>query len=392
MFKVHTMQTYDQERHILLRDVAHTRCIIQDDEVTDFVHRVTKRTGQVPFEVEIPDWPRVLRTPLPIIVFGISLDGSDPTGFVKGGPTAKLQWEGIQLAILRETPEAWDQTYKQVRKVAREMVDDWMDDPHRVAYAWQVAEFDPAQHVVIRYWCRDNGVDIVDFWRKFYPQVKDDLPIIETSNPTVKQERARGSYSPTRRCIRRADLYRLRNHYLGTDETPQQAKAEPPLTPPQPRTVHDSDDEREEVVEWSIHDTVTEYKPGEVLSALTEALGQIPRLFSNTMLDSRIVAISREAMVRYLAANPVDKRQYIKDDGGRNFDCDDFALTLRSDLIRDHGYNCCGVIAGDVHAWNVFVLAGDNGPEIAFIEPQTDGLVIPLEGNYSVDCRCEVII
>ena len=386
------METYDRERHILLRDVAHMRCIIQDDEVADFVGRVTERTGQTPFEVEIPDWPQVLRTPLPIITFGISLDGSDPGGSSFGGPTAKFRWEGVHLAVARESPEAWDRTYKQVRKVAREMVPDWMDDPHRVAYAWQVEEFDPAQHVVIRYWCRDNDVSIVDFWRSFYPSVKDDLPIIETNNPTVSEERAKGSYSPTRRCVRRADLYRLRNHYPGTDEPPQQAKAEQPLKPPQPRAIHDSDDEQEEVVEWSIHDAATEYQPGEVLSALTEALGQTPRLFSDTTLDSRIVAISREAMVRYLVANPVDKRQYINDDGGRNFDCDDFALMLRSNLIRDHGYNCCGVIAGDVHAWNVFVLAGGSGPEFAFIEPQTDGLVTELSGQYSVERRCEAIL
>ena len=386
------METYDVEQHILLRDVAHTRCIVQDDEVTDFVRRVTERTGQTPFEVEIPDWPPVLRTPLPIITFGISVDGSDPGGPTMGGPTAKLRWEGAQLAVSREHPEAWDRTYKQVRKVAREMVEAWMDDPHRVAYAWQVNEFDPAQHVVIRYWCRDNDVSIVDFWRGFYPSVKDDLPIIETTNPELNAERAKGSYSPTRRCVRRADLYRLRNHYLGTDETPQQAKAEPPLKPPQPRIVHDSDDEREEVVEWSIHAGATEYEPSEVLAALTEAMGKQPRLFSGVTLDSRIVAISREAMGRYLAANPVDKRQYIKDNGGRNFDCDDFALTLRANLIRDHGYNACGVVAGDVHAWNAFILAGENGPTVVFVEPQTDGLITELTGQYSVGRRCEVLI
>ena len=386
------MQTYDKEQHILLRDVAHTRCIVRDAEVTDFIRRVTKRTGQTPFEVEIPDWPHVLRTPLPIITFGISLDGSDPGGPTQGGPTAKLRWEGVQLAVSREQPEAWDRTYKQVRKVAREMVDDWMDEPHRVAYAWQVETFDPSKHVVIRYWCRDNNVSIVDFWRGFYPSVENDLTIIETSNPTLNTERAKGSYSPTRRCITKAELYRLRNHYLGTDETPHQAEREQPLKPPQPRAVHDSTDEREEVVEWSIHDGATEYEPDEVLAVLTESLGRRPRLFSGITLDSHIVAISRESMVRYLAANPADNRQYIKDNGGRNFDCDDFALMLRSNLVRDHGYNCCGVIAGDVHAWNMFVLAGDSGPEIAFIEPQTDGLVTVLDGNYSVDRRCEVII
>ena len=109
---------------------------------------------------------------------------------------------------------------------------------------------------------------------------------------------------------------------------------------PQPRAVHDSDDE-EAQVQWSVHDGAHAYEPHEVMPALEAALGRDVRLFSGTTMDSRIVAISREAMARYLAANPVDQRQYIRDSGGRNYDCDDFALTLRSNLIRDHGYNCC---------------------------------------------------
>ena len=155
--------------------------------------------------------------------------------------------------------------------------------------------------------------------------------------------------------------------------------------------MHDSDDE-EEQVQWSVHDGAHAYEPHEVMPALESALGRDVRLFSGTTMDSRIVAISREAMARYLAANPVDQRQYIRDSGGRNYDCDDFALTLRSNLIRDHGYNACAVIAGDVHAFNAFIVVGQNGPEVAFVEPQTDGLVAELSGEYSVDRRCEVLI
>ena len=67
-------------------------------------------------------------------------------------------------------------------------------------------------------------------------------------------------------------------------------------------------------------------------------------------------------------------------------------MALRSNLIRDHGYNCCAVIAGDVHAFNAFIVVGQHGPEVAFVEPQTDGLVSELSGEYSVDRRCEVIL
>ena len=57
--------------------------------------------------------------------------------------------------------------------------------------------------------------------------------------------------------------------------------------------------------------------------------------------------------------------------------------------MRDHGYNTCAVIAGDALA---FILAGDRGPEVAFVKPQSRGLVTPLEGKYSVDRRCEVLL
>jgi hypothetical protein len=75
----------------------------------------------------------------------------------------------------------------------------------------------------------------------------------------------------------------------------------------------------------------------------------------------------------------------------RNFGCDDSVLTLRSNLIRDHG-SACAVIAGDMHAFNAFILAGQHGHEVAFGEPQTDGLVTELTGQYSVDRRCEVLL
>ena len=284
-----------------------------------------------------------------------------------------------------------------------------MEPAHRIAYAWQVEEFDPKKHAVIRYWCRDNGVDIVDFWRGFYPGYHPDrrdefgnpdppetpLQVIETTNPEIHAEMEKGSYSPTRRCVLKSQLYLLRNHYLGTAEGPPNDPGPDPAprdARPQPRAVHDNEDQEEETVRWSIHDGAVAYPFAEVLAALEAALGRDVRPFSGTGLDGTVMAITPEAMARYLAANPVDERQYVRDSGGRNYDCDDFALSLRSSLIRDHGYNCCAVIAGDVHAWNAFVLAGRNGPEIAFVEPQTDGLVAELAGDYSVSRRCETVL
>ena len=391
------MSNFDQSQHLLLRDVAHQRCIHQDGEYEDFVRRV-REAGYQPFDVEIPDWPIVKRTPLPIIVFSIGGSGRS----TMGGPTADMEWTGTQLAVKCDQSDT--RTYEDhvtkrtLRDITEKMVpNDWMGirgawikAPRRIMYAWQVEEFDLNKHVVIRYWCRRNNVNIGDFWLKFYPEVQDSLTIIKTTNPEIVEELIEGSYSPTRRSILRSQLYLLRNYFFGTHEEPSEVMV--PVLVPQSRTVHDSEEFEEEQVRWDIHDGVQDYSPREVITALESTLGRDVRLFSGITLDSQIVAISREAMVRYLASNPVDKRQYILDSGGRNYDCDDFALTLRANLIRDHGYNCCAVIAGDVHAWNAFVVVGENGPEIVFIEPQTDGLVTELTGQYAVDNRCEALL
>ena len=398
------METYDRERHILLRDEAHRRCIHEDAEVKDYVRRV-KKAGYEVITVQCPDWPPVKRTPLPIIVFSISVDGSGGGGSGMGGPTADLTWEGEQLAVEcnRGEGRTYDDwvTERDLREITEQMVpwdwmgirNAWMNEPSRMSYAWQVLEFDPKEHVVIRYWCQRNNVSIVDFWTRFYPEMEGDLPIVETTNPEIVEELTEGSYSPTRRCVPLSHLYLLRNHYLGTNEAPPDPGISGgPSHPPQPRSVHDSDEEEEEEVRWDIHQGARAYSPQEVMPVLESALGRDARPFSGATMDSQIMAISRAAMARYLVANPVNKRQYIRDSGGRNFDCDDFALTLRSNLIRDHGYNACAVIAGDVHAFNAFILAGEHGPEVAFVEPQTDGVVTELAGEYSVDRRCEVII
>ena len=397
------MTTYDAAQHILLRDQAHQRCIHQDGEYRSFVERV-KQAGCEVFPVAIPDWPPVLRTPLPIIIFSASVDGSGGGGSGMGGPTATMTWEGEQLAVACNSGEGrtYDdyRTERELRDIAREMVPDdwmglrggWMKAPERMAYAWQVEEFAPHKHVVIRYWLRRNGKNIVAFWRQFYPQVEDFLTVVETTNPEIVEESQESSYSPTRRCVLRSQLYLLRNYFLDLHEAPPEPERPDPAPIPQPRAVHDSDADEEEEVQWSIHEGSHAYDPQEVMSALESALGRDARPFSGTTMDSQIVAISREAMARYLVANTVDQRQYIRDSGGRNYDCDDFALMLRSNLIRDHGYNCCAVVAGDVHAFNAFIVVGQDGPEVAFVEPQTDGLVAELSGQYSVDRRCEVLI
>ena len=97
------------------------------------------------------------RTPLPIIVFGISVDGSGGGGGSSmGGPTADMTWEGKQLAVAcnRGDGRSYDDyiTERKLRDIAREMVPSdwmglrhgWMKAPERMSYAWQVQEFDPS--------------------------------------------------------------------------------------------------------------------------------------------------------------------------------------------------------------------------------------------------------
>ena len=385
---------YKASEHLLLWDVAHMCCIHHEEEYQQFVSLV-KGEGIEPFDVDLPEWPPALREPLPIIIMSI---GGDGAGWQpQGGPTSAMKWEGTQLAVPRDR---WG-VERDVRKLSREFVPDWMRPEHRIGYAWQVPVFDAQKHVVIRYWCERNNVDIVDFLVRFLPTVEAYLEVFEAVNPRIYDEMEEGSYSPTRRCISRSQLYLLRNEYLGVNEGPpaEPEEAAPILVPkpkqppkPQPRLDHDSPDGGDQPVQWNIHEGAQAYPGHEVLQALEKALGSDVRPFSGTTMDQNIVAITRESMIHYLVENPVSDRQYILDSGGRNFDCDDFALTLRTALIRDHGYNCIAVIAGDVHAWCAFILVGPDGPRIAFVEPQTDGLVAELTGNYAIEKRCEVII
>ena len=134
------------------------------------------------------------------------------------------------------------------------------------------------------------------------------------------------------------------------------------------------------------------YSPAAVLRALTSTIGREPRLFGRSASDSAFVALTRTSVDSFLALNRVDNEQYVLDRGNRNFDCENFSEQLRADLQTKYGVNGVGVIWGDGHAFNFFVVAGGDEPEILMVEPQTDAKVDTLEGNYSVEHRCEVLL
>ena len=75
----------------------------------------------------------------------------------------------------------------------------------RLAYAWQVEQYDPERHILMRQWLADNEVSIVDFLRKYIPKIRSEIgrdPLVEVSNPHARSESdAGGGYSPTRRAL-----------------------------------------------------------------------------------------------------------------------------------------------------------------------------------------------
>ena len=154
----------------------------------------------------------------------------------------------------------------------------------------------------------------------------------------------------------------------------------------------------EERVELATVQSPTEgartYSPNAVVDAIEQHLGRDVRLFGQAASDSGIVCLTRAGLRRFLDEDATDRIDYITDNGGRNYDCENFSETLRVNLARKYGVNGCAVIWGDGHAWCIFPVVGSPGPAIVMIEPQGDNHVQiqDLTGNYSVERRAEVLL
>lgn len=183
---------YDKNQHRLLRDIAH-RARLTPDEYDRFQKSI--RAAKIPYaSVNIPEWPSAPYSPL-LILFG-----------------SKPWWEGRYWTGKQPAVKPADSA--RVSRIAREMAGDPLS-PRRLAYAWQVPEYDPSEHIILRYWLDEHDLSIVDFLRDYLPAAakrlgRDDL-LIEVTNPRAPEEQAEGSYSPTRRAVRIADRSLLDN-------------------------------------------------------------------------------------------------------------------------------------------------------------------------------------
>ena len=159
---------------------------------------------------------------------------------------------------------------------------------------------------------------------------------------------------------------------------------------PQPAPAHQ---EREQPGPTSvIWEGTKAYSPDHVARALRKALGRDFDLFGGQISDSKIVAIQEQAMRDFLQSDDTDRGTYVLDTGKRNYDCDNFADTLRNALNRKYGLNCVGIVWGNNHAWNFFVVVAGGEPKIVFVEPQDDVIVTSLSAEYSVSKRCAVYL
>ena len=413
---------YDPEKHILLKDQAHLRRIYTETEMSEYLQRIASLKGydlndpnkqMEVFDVQIPDFPPVPRTPLAFI-FSIG-------GVGDGGPFGDKPWIGRQPAVVRDF---W--TNRETFAAAKAMVPD-VEIPNRVAYMWQCPMFRPKQHIPARRWSKVNDVGIVKFYRS---NLWDEHPeyFVKTVNPYLIEEKASGSYSPTCRCIVREYLNRVEDKFLrgrqsvlpeipvwpgwdydavpsipdpkfGPETVPQEQeqKSEPEKEPekepePEPRETLTIEPEPPAIPDNRyIAEGAVFYNPNEVLQVLRQVIDRKFGLFGGQASDSQIVGIERKALQEFLKRDTTNKHSYILDVGGRNFDCDDFAVMIRAALSK-HGLNSAGIIWGDSHAWNLFVVVGSSGPEIVFVEPQSDAIVVELTGEYSIKRRCEIYL
>ena len=430
-------QYYNKKKHILLVDEAH-QSRLDDAETNQFIATVGERLDL--YTVTFPDWPPTPRTELQITW------GSDD-------PWMDSPWVGTQFVV--------DNTWHNRRFVTstrRDIVPVASHhDPKRVSYQWRIDEYDPLEHVVIRYYLAENGGDIVRWWRLFWDDgVRNRLPedtVVLVTNPRIQAELlANKGHHPTRRALRKRDMYLMDAFFAGEDGKTVELRDTAPVLPAAPQDVPEVTPSVPEPQKAVLPDTApaqapepvppvqtapepvppvqTAPEPQVTLVPVPQTVSTPPKnrrrrkwntcveghvafhsqsviraveqhlnvdhikFFARGSIDSHVSALTPEGAAKFLQYDGTNRRRYVADKLGRGYDCDDFALSTRSRLVERTGSNAIGIIAGDVHAWNIFVLVNAAGElVIREFEPQTDEwLDEERSDKYSIARRCEVIV
>jgi len=129
----------------------------------------------------------------------------------------------------------------------------------------------------------------------------------------------------------------------------------------------------------------------EAANAIHAALGwQDIRFFSLGITDSTKTAVSLEQLKSMLKTDQVSEETYIQDTGEYNFDCEDFALLTKANLLQRYHYDGVGLVCtpGE-HAFLVALVTVGDLVSAVVIEPQLDpdegALVVTLTGQYVPD-------
>ena len=117
---------------------------------------------------------------------------------------------------------------------------------------------------------------------------------------------------------------------------------------------------------WTVHDGA------DVQKAWKAGAGSHLRL---TLFDDRYHALPRELWHELCQETHTNELKYVRS----FFDCNSFADSLKGLIKARWAVNGIGFVAdlSGQHAFNAVLIAGDNGLEIGFVEPQRDDWIVP---------------
>ena len=369
----------DMAGDVLLQAEAHMRRIspeLDEKEYDEYIKRV-KAAGVELYTVDVPDWPPVKRPPLQVMM------GSDRDPFENNPFSGRMLAFTTTDDDISETGQ-YSQNLEKVINIGWDMVPADEDfSEKRLSYQWQCGLYDPKKHIIIREYLDENDLDIVEFYG-YYDRASNKPEIIEVANPNAKREyEEKNQWKPTRRVFDKKSGKKFFKEFADS------------LSNSETKIIngnHDSGVGKSNPTQTGIYKGSKIYTGADVADSLNKFFPKKIRFFGKGPSDGHYIALSRDNFEKYLKEDKTNKFPYVKDAGERNYDCDNFAESLRVHFSEKYGSNTFGVIWGDRHAWNFVILAGDDKPEILMVEPQTDKIVGFDNGSYAVNKRCEVLL